>query len=238
MRQSATPSRTTPSRTTPLGTMPRRTMPRRTIPLRTTPLLAAALLPLLLFGAAACRHAPEGAALAPAAAPAVPVDDGAPGAGEDPVGAPGRAAAAGPLPAAVQDAHVGDAVRVRGAQVGRHLQVVLNAYVDPAVSVDKNFAPPAGKRWAAASMSFVNVGGASYGALGRMWAYDSAGKRYAVVPTGELTTGKPLVFDSLEVGERAEGWVVFEIPENARVVRLQYQDANIQPNSGGGFWGV
>ncbi|MFF8270503.1 DUF4352 domain-containing protein [Streptomyces sp. NPDC016562] len=192
--------------------------------------LAAALLPLLLFGATACQSAPEGAALAPAAAPAVPVDDGAPGAEAAPEQAPARAAG--------KAAHVGEPVRVHGRQVGRHLQIVLAAYVDPAVSVAKNFAPSAGKRWVAASMSFVNVGGASYGALGRMWAYDGAGQRHPVVPSGELTTGKPLVFDSLEVGERAEGWVVFEVPENARITRLQYQDANVQANSGEGFWVV
>lgn len=195
--------------------------------------LAAALLPLLLFGATGCSGTSEGGALAPAAVSAVPVDDGAPGIGEDP-----GAEREGVARAATKDAHVGDSVRVDGRQVGRHLQAVLNAYVDPAVTVEKNFAPAAGKRWVAASMSFVNVGGASYGALGRMWALDSAGRRHKVVPTGELTTGKPLVFDSLEVGERAEGWVVFEIPENARIVRLQYQDANIQANSGGGFWAV
>ncbi|MFD9724954.1 hypothetical protein [Streptomyces sp. NPDC059072] len=193
---------------------------------RPLPLLAAtALLPLLLFGSAACDRAPEGA-LAPAAAPAVPVDDGAPGA----AGAPVRAGA--------RDAHVGDALRVRGQRLGRHLEVLLAAYVDPAVSVAKDFAPAPGKRWVAASMSFVNVGGDSYGALGRMWAHDSAGQRHPVVPAGELTTGKPLVFDSLAVGERAEGWVVFEVPENARIDRLQYQDANIRTNSGEGFWAV
>ncbi|MEU8434250.1 hypothetical protein AB0F18_15275 [Streptomyces sp. NPDC029216] len=195
-------------------------------------LAGAALLPALLLTVTACQSAPEGAALAPAAAPAVPVDDAAPGADEEPA-APDRAAA----PAA-KDAHVGDSVRVQGQEVGRHLQVVLGAFVDPAVSVEPNYQPPAGKRWAAASMSFVNVGGASYGALGRMWAYDAAGKRHPAVRTGELTTGKPLVFDSLAVGERAEGWVVFEIPENQRIVRLQYQDANMRPNSGGGFWAV
>lgn len=196
------------------------------------PRFAVALLPLLAFGATACQGAPEGAALAPAAAPAVVVDDGAPGA-DGASGAEGAPARTG-----AKDARVGEAVRVHGRQVGRHLEAVLSAYVDPAVSVEQNFAPPAGKRWVAASMSFVNVGGASYGALGRMWAHDGAGQRHPVVPTGELTTGKPLVFDSLEVGERAEGWVVFEIPENARIERLQYQDANIQANSGGGFWAV
>ncbi|MFE5805397.1 hypothetical protein [Streptomyces sp. NPDC056491] len=195
--------------------------------MRQPALPALALLPLLLFGATACQSAPEGDALAPAAAPAIPVDDGAP---PGAAGAPGRPG--------VKDAHVGDPVRVHGRQVGRHLQVDLGAFVDPAVSVEKNFVPPAGKRWVAASMSFVNVGGASYGALGRMWAHDSAGQRHPVVKTGELTTGKPIVFDSLEVGERAEGWVVFEIPESARIVRLEYQDANMQTNSGEGFWAV
>ncbi|MET9698177.1 hypothetical protein ABZY31_14805 [Streptomyces sp. NPDC006529] len=194
----------------------------------------ALLLPFLLFGSTACQSAPEGAALAPAAAPAVPVDDGAPGGGEEDAPAPG-APAGGP---AVKDARVGDPVRVRGRQVGRHLQAVLNAFVDPAVGVDAAFAPAAGKRWVGAGMSFVNVGGATYGALGRVWAYDSAGQRYPSVRAGELTTGKPLVFDSLSVGDRAEGWVVFEIPENARIVRLQYQDANTQANSGEGFWAV
>ncbi|MBT2406392.1 MULTISPECIES: DUF4352 domain-containing protein [unclassified Streptomyces] len=204
---------------------------RRSAPLPV--LAAAALLPLLLFGATACQSAPEGGALAPAAVPAAPVDDGAPGGdAEDAEEAPGV------VRTAAKDAHVGESVRVHGRQVGRHLEAVLNAYVDPAVSVEKNFAPPAGKRWVAASMSFVNVGGASYGALGRMWAHDSAGKRFPVVPTGELTTGKPLVFDSLAVGARAEGWVVFEIPENVQIVRLEYQDTNMQANSGTGFWAV
>lgn len=196
-------------------------------------LAVAALLPCLLFGATACQSAPAGRPRPPRRRPGSRWTTGRP--------APVRirpGPARRPKYGAAKDAHVGESVRVRGRQVGRHLQVVLNAYVDPAVSVDKNFAPTAGTRWAAASMSFVNVGGASYGALGRMWAYDSAGGRHAVVPTGELTTGKPLVFDSLAVGERAEGWVVFEIPEKVRVVRLQYQDANIQANSGGGFWAV
>ncbi|MFD7030591.1 hypothetical protein ACFWAR_21405 [Streptomyces sp. NPDC059917] len=202
---------------------------------QSAPVLALALLPLLLFGSTACQSAHEGAALAPAAAPAVPVDDGAPGGADEDAAAPAPGAPAG---AAVKDARVGDPVRVRGQQVGRHLQAVLTAYVDPAVSVDATFAPAAGKRWVGAGMSFVNVGGATYGALGRMWAYDSAGQRYPAVKTGELTTGKPLVFESLSVGGRAEGWVVFEIPENARIVRLQYQDTNTQANSGEGFWTV
>ncbi len=196
-------------------------------------LAAAALLPLLLLGATACSDSSDGSLLAPAAAPAVLVDDGAPGAEHDPA-----SARAGAGRGAAKDAHVGDAVRVHGRQVGRHLQAVLNAYVDPAVSVERDYAPPAGKRWVAASMSFVNIGGAAYGALGHMWAYDSAGQRHPVVRTGELTTGKPLVFDPLAVGERAEGWVVFEIPEDVHIVRLQYQDANAQPNSGEGFWAV
>ncbi|MER5929581.1 hypothetical protein [Streptomyces sp. NPDC002054] len=189
-----------------------------------------ALLPLLLLGSSACTSTSEGDTLAPAAAPAVPVDDNEPGTDEQfPAGAPRST---------TKDAHVGGAVRVSGRQVGRHLQAVLNAYVDPAVSLDKESTPPDGKRWVGADMSFVNVGGATYGSLGSMWAHDRAGQRYPAIATGELTTGKPLVFDSLSVGDRLEGWVVFEVPENAAIVRLQYQDANTRTNSGEGFWGV
>lgn len=112
-------------------------------PARPLPVLA--LLPVLLFGVTACQSAAERGALAPAAGPAVLVDDGAPG-GK----APGRPGA--------KDARVGGTARLHGSQFGRHLQVALGAFVDPAISVDKNFAPPAGKRWVAASMSFVNVG--------------------------------------------------------------------------------
>ncbi|MFF5446879.1 hypothetical protein [Streptomyces sp. NPDC012888] len=191
-----------------------------------------ALLPLLLLGTAACTEGSGGTTLAPAAAPAVPVDDGVPGgdAEEESRPASGRSGAAA--------AHVGDPVRISGRKVGRHLQAVLDAYVDPAVSLDKEFGPPAGKRWVGAGMTFVNVGGDTYGSLGRMWALDSAGRRYPSVPAGELTTGKPIVFDSLEVGDRLEGWVVFEVPENAAIVRLQYQDANTRSNAGEGFWEV
>ncbi|MFG2293785.1 hypothetical protein [Streptomyces sp. NPDC048603] len=182
------------------------------------------LLPLLLLGTAGCTDEREGDAVAPAAVPAVPVDDHAPAGG-----GPG---------ARRTEAHVGDAVRVHGRELGRHLKAVLDAYVDPAVSLDRQYGPPAGKRWVAAGMSLVNVGGATYGSPGRMWAHDSAGRRHPSVPTGELTTGKPLLFDSIPAGDRAEGWVVFEIPENVRIVRLQYEDANIRPKSGEGFWVV
>lgn len=58
MRQSAVPARF-PAR------LPVRSALRR-------PVLAAALLPLLLLGATACQSAPEGASLAPAAAPPSP----------------------------------------------------------------------------------------------------------------------------------------------------------------------
>ncbi|MEV7613907.1 hypothetical protein [Streptomyces sp. NPDC089799] len=196
------------------------------------------LFPLLLLGATGCTDGREGA-VAPAAVPAVPVDDHAPGDGDGDGDGDGPGDGSGS--ARRTEAHVGDAVRVHGRELGRHLRAVLNAYVDPAVSVDRRYGPPAGKRWVAAGMSFVNVGGATYGSLGRMWAHDSAGRRHPPVPAGglgELTTGKPLVFDSPAAGDRAEGWVVFEIPENARIVRLQYEDANIRPKSGEGFWAV
>ncbi|MFI8104054.1 hypothetical protein [Streptomyces sp. NPDC086023] len=202
--------------------------------------LSLALLPLLLLGSAACQSAPGGAGGAPAVAlPPAARDDargGADAEGADAADAVVRGQERAGSRAGA--ARIGDTVTFRGRELGRHLQAVLHAYVDPAVSAAKEYAPAAGKRWVGAGMRFVNVGGASYGALGSMWAIDAEGVRHPSVPTGELTTGKPLPFDSLAVGEQAEGWVVFEIPENVRIVRLQYRDANMQANSGEGFWQI
>ncbi|WP_424213285.1 hypothetical protein ACN20G_15045 [Streptomyces sp. BI20] len=192
--------------------------------------LALALLPLLLGAAVACGHLPEGETRAPAGVPAVPVGEGGPDPGDD-----GR----GRLDAAPADARrMGEVLRVRGRELGRHLDAVLTSWVDPAVPVRAGVGPPAGRRWVGAGMSFVNVGGDTYGPLGSVWAHDSAGRSWPAVATGELTTGRPLVLDSLAVGSRAEGWVVFEIPDNARIVRLQYRDANVRANSGEGFWTI
>ncbi|MEV7415730.1 hypothetical protein [Streptomyces sp. NPDC089919] len=188
-----------------------------------------ALLPLLLLGTAGCQSAPAPAAGSPVAAPREYRDDardaGADGAGASPA-------------AAVKGARIGEVVTISGREVGRHLRAVLDAYVDPAIGLTRNQAPAKGKRWVGAGMSFANVGGSSYGELGRVWALDRDGGRHEAVPTGELTTGKPLPAGSLGVGDEAEGWVVFEIPENVHIVQLQYRDANTQANSGEGFWQV
>ncbi|MFE9256187.1 DUF4352 domain-containing protein [Streptomyces sp. NPDC006879] len=186
--------------------------------------LATALLPLLLLGATACQSAAE-----------VPV--------ADPVGAAGVAGVdheppAPDGPTAKGVGRVGDTMSFRGRDVGRHLQVTLNAYVDPAVSVEPDRRPLDGTRWVAAALALVNVGGASYGSVGRMWAVDAEGHRYPSVVSGELTTGRPLVFEALAVGEKAEGWVVFEIPKTVHIARLHYQDANSQANGRGGVWVV
>ncbi|WP_328970015.1 hypothetical protein [Streptomyces sp. NBC_00239] len=190
------------------------------------------LLPLLLLGATGCQSAPEGAAGAPAVAPAVPAQDDRAAVDE------GERQPPAPDAPPAKAARVGEPVRVHGRGVGRHLQAVLDAFVDPAVSVDKGFTPAKGTRWVGADMSFVNVGGASYGALGRMWAIDGEGRRHPSLQTGRLSTGAPIAFESLEVGERVEGWVVFEIPENVRIVQLQYRDANMLPNSREGYWHI
>ncbi|MCB5166360.1 DUF4352 domain-containing protein [Streptomyces bambusae] len=190
--------------------------------------LSLTLVPLLLLGAAGCAGSPGSAPAGPAAAPA----PAAPGAQDD------RAADAPQTGPKAREARLGEPVHLRGRKVGQHLQAVVDAYVDPAVSAEKAFTPAKGTRWVGADMSFVNVGGASYGALGRVWAVDADGREHPAVRTGKLTTGAPLVFEPLEVGDRAEGWVVFEIPENVRIVRLQYKDANILPNSGEGHWHV
>ncbi|WP_051796368.1 hypothetical protein [Streptomyces sp. NRRL S-87] len=216
---------------------------RHAAPVTLASLAPLALFPVLLLGTAACQAAPERAARAAPAAPRASEGDDARGGLPAAAGAGDRVAAeaaAGPAgPGTLRKpARLGDAVTFSGKALGRHLRAVLNAFVDPAVSASKDRGPGQGKRWVGAGMTFSNIGGDAYGPLGGMWAIDGDGGRHPAVPTGELTTGKALPFAPLAVGEQAEGWVVFEIPENVRVVQLQYRDANTATNSGEGFWQV
>ncbi|MER7762452.1 hypothetical protein [Streptomyces sp. NPDC097619] len=200
-------------------------------PSRRSATASLALLPLLVLGSAGCQaqgSAPQ--TLGPAPVAADPARDDRPAA--EPARTP-----AGQAPAA-RAARLGDAVHLRGKGMGQHLKVVLDAVVDPAVSADAARGPAEGKRWFGAEMTFASVGGASYGALGRMWAVDGEGRRHPSVATGKLTTGDALVPRPLAVGEQAEGWVVFEIPENVRIVQLQYREANTRANAPEGSWHI
>lgn len=160
---------------------------------------ASTLLPALLLSVTACQSLSTG--------PAEQV----------PPAGPGRAAK-GPAASA---AWIGDTADLSGRTIGEHLQVSLQAYVDPAIGTKSADRPRPGTRRLGFDMALVNVGGKAYDApVGKAWVVDAQGKRHPAVRTGELTTGSPLALKSLKVGEQAQGWLVFEVPQDARIVRL------------------
>ncbi|MFE7135113.1 DUF4352 domain-containing protein [Streptomyces sp. NPDC057638] len=140
-----------------------------------------------------------------------------------------RAAADNPDPA-VSDpkgrrtatgAWFGDSVDLRGSARGERLRMRVKGWVDPAVPVRTGAEPEDGTRWVGAEVELVNVGGRAYDlAGGALHAFDGTGTRYRPVRTGTLTTGSPLAWGSLAAGEQKTGWLVFAVPEKARIVRV------------------
>ncbi|QNP65013.1 DUF4352 domain-containing protein [Streptomyces genisteinicus] len=181
----------------------------------------AALVPALVLGLAACQG-PSG-----------------PGPGEAGEGDK-RAAAAAP-----GTARIGDTADVGGTGSGAHLRITLRGHVDPAVGVRtargaaRGLAAPAargpvhrpaeGTRWVGVDLAVVNVGGTAYEQPpAKAWIVDDRGRSHRAVPAGELTTGRPLPQGRLAVGEQRTGWLVFELPHDARPVRLHWASASAE----------
>ncbi|MFI1013852.1 DUF4352 domain-containing protein [Streptomyces sp. NPDC020965] len=118
-------------------------------------------------------------------------------------------------------AWVGDTVDLRGRAFGERLRVSVGGWVDPAVSTRAAYQPDTGNRWLGVQLSLVNLGGRAFDASrATAWAVDGGGKRYPVVRTGAITTGFPLKWNTIASGEQLDGWLVFEVPEATRIVRL------------------
>ncbi|MER7048779.1 DUF4352 domain-containing protein [Streptomyces jumonjinensis] len=124
---------------------------------------------------------------------------------------------------------VGDAVDVDGRRFGEHLRVSVVGQVDPAVTADSvgsaasaDTDVTAGTRRLAVDVAVVNTGGRPYDASrAGAWAVDEKGRRHRPVASAPLTTGRILKGNIIPAGEQAQGWLVFEVPEKTRIVRLQ-----------------
>ncbi len=169
-------------------------------------LAAALLLSVLAMGATACESAPGGAAGPAPASPAATAGAVKP---DGKVGA--RSAG-----------WVGDAADLGGKAFGEHLRISVLGHVDPAISVRAANRPGSGMRRIGVEVSVVNVGGKAFAAgIRKSWVVDEKGRRYPAVRAGDITTGTPLVVTTLAVGEQAQGWLVYEVPQNARIAEVR-----------------
>jgi hypothetical protein len=135
--------------------------------------------------------------------------------------APTKASAA---PAEKKTAAVGDTLTLKGIEDGEQLDVTLKQWLPTAKGADEFNTPSAGKRWAAAQFELTNSGSKVYADSPQNGAQvaDAQGQRFSSW-FGEISAGPQMASDlSLPKGEKALGWVVFEVPKDSKVVSVQF----------------
>lgn len=120
-------------------------------------------------------------------------------------------------------AGVGDTLALKGTG-GERLDVTLKKWLPTAKGADEFNVPSAGKRWAAAQFELVNTGSKVYAdsPSNGAKAADSEGQRFDAW-FGDIAAGPAMSSDlSLPKGEKALGWIVFEVPKDSEIVSLQF----------------
>jgi Domain of unknown function (DUF4352) len=123
-----------------------------------------------------------------------------------------------------KDAHVGDTITVHGMDEGSKLAVTLVKWVDPAKGGDEFTTPGAGKRFVAAQIRVTNTGSAFYDDTpsNGMQVADANGQRFEST-FGDVSAGPSMPAEvKLAAGDKALGYVTFEVPKGSKIVTLQF----------------
>ncbi|WP_236719289.1 DUF4352 domain-containing protein [Wenjunlia vitaminophila] len=105
------------------------------------------------------------------------------------------------------------------------VDITLDTYEDHAQPTLDVFAAATGKRLVAAQFTIASKGDTAYvdstGVLGAK-VVDDQGQAYRAKP-GQVTSGSsfPLIL-SVQPGQKATGWVVFDVPQDAKITGVQY----------------
>ncbi|MFD6903664.1 DUF4352 domain-containing protein [Streptomyces sp. NPDC060077] len=121
-------------------------------------------------------------------------------------------------------AKVGDTLTLEGFEEGSKLDVTVVKVADPAKSADEFMEPASGKRFVGVQFQLVNTGEAAYSDSPSNGAQiaDSEGQQFDAT-IGDITAG-PSMASSLKLkpGAKGLGWIVFEVPEAAKVDTVQF----------------
>lgn len=121
-------------------------------------------------------------------------------------------------------AKVGDTLTLEGFEEGSKLDVTVVKVADPAKSADEFMEPASGKRFIGVQFQLVNTGEAAYSDSPSNGAQiaDSEGQQFDAT-FGDITAG-PSMASSLKLkpGAKGLGWIVFEVPEAAKVDTVQF----------------
>lgn len=125
-----------------------------------------------------------------------------------------------------QTAKIGDTLTLTGQEPGQKLAVTITKWDDPAKSSSEYMQPQDGQRWVAAQFELKNTGKTAYRDSPSNGAQvaDSKGQRFnATIAGGPLTSGPEMAADlKLPVGDKALGWIVFEIPKDSKPTNIQF----------------
>ncbi|THA44489.1 DUF4352 domain-containing protein [Streptomyces sp. A1136] len=140
--------------------------------------------------------------------------------------APAPAASSTPATSAPaqQKAAIGSTLTLKGNTKGEQLAVTIKKWADPATPADDFMKPDEGKRWVAAQVEVTNTGTAVYDDTpgNGMQVADADGQRFQSSFT-ETTAGPQMPGTvKLPAGDKALGWVTFEVPKDSKVVTIQF----------------
>ncbi|MEV4227262.1 DUF4352 domain-containing protein [Streptomyces bobili] len=121
-------------------------------------------------------------------------------------------------------AAVGDTLTLKGMEDGEQLDVTLKQWLPTAKGADEFNVPSDGKKWAAAQFELVNTGSKVYSDSPQNGAQvaDAQGQRFSSY-FGEIAAGPQMASDlNLPKGEKALGWILFEVPKDSKITSLQF----------------
>jgi hypothetical protein len=126
---------------------------------------------------------------------------------------------------------LGDTFALQGLDPRATANVACVKLLDPAHASLGYFEAGPGKRLVAARFELTSNGTQPYSGAGYAEArvFDSAGKFYGGVPS-EIKEGETLSDTmNLQPGEKTSGWVVFKVPQDAKIASVRYQMDNVGP---------
>lgn len=133
------------------------------------------------------------------------------------------AATTPPAPTTPSAAHLGDTITLHGMDDGSKIAVTIVKWAENARGADEFTTPGKGKRFVAAQIRFVNTGTATYddSPSNGMQVADSEGQRFDST-IADVTAGPSMASSvTLKPGDKALGWIVFEVPKTSKIVTVQ-----------------
>lgn len=136
-----------------------------------------------------------------------------------PTATPTKATPTKPAPATV-----GQSITLHGMDDGTQLAVTMVKWVDPAKGADEYTVPDSGKRFVAVQVSIVNTGKSVYddSPTNGLQIADDKSQRFDS-DFNEVSAGPAMASEiKLAPGDKAVGYVNFQVPKTSKVTRIQF----------------